>query len=174
VDPYCLGLNVDSNKIKFVQEYLQDNPNESIIIVSAFVKPLIHLKEVLKDYKTELMIGDTSAKQRQKIKEEFQNNKIQIILGNIQVIKEGLQLDKASTIIFLDSSLTYTDNLQTMDRFVPTTENRIHKEKQQVIRLISKGTVDEYLETMLYKEKASSADIINNYTKGLKTKHGSN
>ena len=144
-----------------ILNYIEDYPEKSIIIVSTLVEPLYKLMNNIKNIKYDLLIGDTPSKKRNEIKKSFQNKKCRLILANL--IKEGFTLDTADVIIFLDSSYIYTDNIQCMDRLVPTTENNIHSTTQEIILLLAKDTVDEYIYDMVYNKKASSADIINNY-----------
>jgi SNF2 family DNA or RNA helicase len=79
------------------------------------------------------------------------------------VIKEGFTLDTADTIIFLNSSYIYTDNIQCMDRLVPVSQENVHKITQNIIILLAKDSIDEYIYDMVYNKKASSSDIVNNY-----------
>jgi SNF2 family DNA or RNA helicase len=154
----------DGAKERFIKEYIEDYPDEKIIITSFFSSYLEQLATKLNKYKPLLMIGSTSAKERDNIKNIFNNNpNNNILIGNIDVIKEGITLEKASTIIVLDPSLTYSTNEQVHDRFIPTTEEiALTKNKQQIIKLICNQTVDEYIHTMLMNKKSSS-DIVNNF-----------
>ena len=156
----------DGCKEEFVLSYIEDYPNEKIIISSFFSSCLEHLRLRItqKGIKTFIITGTTTAKDRQRIVDEFNNtNEPIILLGNVSVIKEGLKLEQAHTFIELDPSLTQADNQQVYDRFIPTTEEvAIKKEKQQIIKLIAKDTIDEYIFSCL-KLKKTSAEIINNY-----------
>lgn len=153
-------------KEEYVLSYIEDYPNEKIIISSFFSSCLANLQQKLKikGIKTFLITGSTSAKERQRIVDEFNNtNEPIILLGNVSIIKEGLKLEQAHTFIELDPSLTQADNQQVYDRFIPTTkEVAIKKEKQQIIKLIAKDSIDEYIFACL-KLKKSSTEIINNY-----------
>ena len=64
----------------------------------------------------------------------------------------------------------YSDNIQLYDRIIPTSEEvAITKNKQQIIKLVCKDTIDEYISEQLALKK-SSADIVNNFKKGEKQK----
>lgn len=167
ISPMILGIDDLGAKFNYIENYLEDYPDKHIIIVSTLVEPLKILhKRLTKSNK--LLIGNTVAQDRDKIKLEFQSNKLDIILANITVVKEGFTLDTADTIIFLDSSYIYTDNIQCMDRLVPVSIDRVHDSTQEIILLLNKGSVDEYIYDMVYVKKASSTDIINNYKKYIK------
>lgn len=169
--PEILDCPHQGCKFDYILDYLQDYPEKSIIIVSTLLEPLKLLRNKLPNtVHSQFLTGETTSKQRDTIKKDFQNKKCKLILANLNVIKEGFTLDSAHTIIFLDSSYVYTDNLQCMDRLVPTAEDRVHKEIQDIILLIAQDTIDEYIYDMVYNKKATSADIINNYKKILERK----
>jgi DNA repair exonuclease SbcCD nuclease subunit len=78
-----------------------------------------------------------------------------------------MKLEACSTIIFIDPSLTYIDNEQVEDRLLPTTkEVAINKNKQQIIHLVVKDTIDEYIQVMLDNKK-TKVQIINNFKNTL-------
>ena len=153
-------------KLKWVLDYINDYENEQIIIVSMFTSILNLLKEKIP--KAKMCIGSTSDKNRKKLQDDFNNKKYNILLANIDVIKEGMKFEQCNTMIVIDPTLVYTDNEQLEDRIIPTNkEVAAEKEKQQVINLIIKDSVDEYIYKQL-KLKKSSTEIINNFNKGYK------
>lgn len=162
------NLNSDGCKVDFIRNYIEDYPEKSIIIVTNFNQVLRFLYEILPN--SAIINGSTKPKSRDEIKSKFQSKKLKIILANIQVIKEGFQLDTADTIIFLDSSLTYTDNVQCMDRLVPVSKDRVHETSQDILLLLAEDSIDMYLYDMVYVKKKDSSDIINDYLKYLERK----
>lgn len=163
MSPELLKCDTQGCKFKFITEYLEDYPEKSVIIVSTLVEPLKLLSKLLSPKQHEIVTGSTSAKNRDKIKNDFQNKKYNLLLANLDVIKEGFTLDTADTIIFLNSSYIYTDNIQCMDRLVPVSQENVHKITQNIIILLAKDSIDEYIYDMVYNKKASSSDIVNNY-----------
>ena len=148
-------------KEQFILDYIKDYPNEQIIIVGTFSSYLKKLHKKIPNSK--LLIGETSALERGKLEKEFNEKKYNILIGNIYVLKEGMKLEQGQTIIVLNPSLTYSDNLQLYDRIVPTTEEvAVKKTKQQILLLIIPDTIDEYIQNQL-NCKASSTSIINNF-----------
>ena len=167
-DPSVLNLKSRNPKFEWLKDHIEDYPDKPIVIVSSFSSILKNLKEYLKKYNPRLMFGETSSQRRNEMINDFQNNKFNILLANIQVAKEGITLSRAEEIIFLDPSLTYTDNEQMKDRFLPTTpEEAINKEGQKIIHLLLKKSIDMYIARSLEK-KQKATDIINNYLKYLK------
>lgn len=154
-------------KTQWILDYIEDYPDEQIIIASVFTSFLTSLFKLIPNSK--LCIGKTSDKQRKSIQDEFNAKKFNIMLANIDVIKEGMKLEQGNTIIIVDPSLTYTDNEQLEDRIVPTApEIAEAKEKQQVLYLIMSNTVDEYIKEQLALKKTST-DIINNFNRKEKS-----
>lgn len=169
MSPELLDCPSKGCKFNYIKDYINDFPEKSIIIVATLVEPLMKLKEFL-DIPTEMIIGNTTPLTRNNIKNNFQNKKCKILLANLTVIKEGFTLDCADTIIFLESSYIYTDNIQCMDRLVPTAESRVHSNIQEIKLLIAQDSIDEYIYDMVYVRKANSSNIINNYKDYLERK----
>lgn len=150
------------NKLQYVLDYLDDYPNEQIIIASMFTSILKELAKSIKQPHT-LCIGETTDEKRKKAEDDFNSKKINILLANIEVIKEGMKLEQCNTMLILDPSLTYTNNEQLKDRMIPTTkEIALQKDKQQIIHILIKDTIDEYIDEQL-KLKKSMTEIINNF-----------
>ena len=152
---------LDGPKTEFILDYLKDYPEEQVIIITPHTSYLKKLQKLIPD--SRIMIGDTTSKQRGILQNQFNNKEYKVLLGNVDVVKEGIKLEQGSTIIVTTPSFVYAENEQAFDRIVPTNkELALSKEKQQVIKLVCKDTIDEYLETQLTLKK-SSADIVNNF-----------
>lgn len=161
--PAILDLDEESPKFNWIQQHINDYPDKPMIIVSSFTAILKRLDYFLESCKTRFIHGKVSASMRHKYIEEFQNGEYNVLLANIHTVKEGVRLSRAEEIIFLDPSLTYTDNEQMSDRFLPTSiEEAVEKEGQKIIRLILKRSIDTYIHRAL-KTKQKKTDIINNY-----------
>lgn len=153
---------IDGPKTEFILDYIKDYPEEQILITTPHTSYLKELHKLIPN--SRLMIGDTTTNERDIMKYDFNNKKYQVLLGNTDVIKEGVTLEQGNTIIVVTPSFVYAENLQTYDRIVPTNkELALKKDKQQIIKLICKDTIDDYLETQLNLKKSSS-DIVNNFS----------
>src|SRR5712691_5729542 len=85
-----------------------------------------------------LFIGDTSARDREQIIEEFQAGKLKVFAGTIAAGGIGITLTASSTVVFIDRSWSPALNRQAEDRL-----HRIgQKNAVQVIDIISRGTID--------------------------------
>jgi len=162
--PKVLDLKSRSPKAEWIKQYLKDYPDKKVLIFSNFTKWLKYLgKEIDCD---NLIIGETTKAKREQLKNDFQNDKIKVLLLNIKAAKEGITLDTASTAIFTDKYPPVGDILQAEDRFVATTKDKKDL-GHTIISLIMKDTYEENIERLL-KNNASDIDVINNYVMYLK------
>lgn len=164
LDPGLLNLDGYSPKTKWIQQYIKDCPDESIIIFSKFTSYLCRLAEQL-DTTWAMLIGSTTTKQRGQFIKDFQAGKFKVFLINIDAGKEALTLDKADTTIFTDKYPPIGSIEQAEDRFVASTKDKAHK-NHKIIELMIKGSYDERIYSLL-EERKSETDIINNYNQYL-------
>jgi SNF2 family DNA or RNA helicase len=160
--PELLNIAAPSAKEQFILEWLENNPNEQVIIFSNFSSYLTNLRTLLwkKQYKVDIITGKTDKERRKFVVDEFQEGKCNILLANIQAAGVGLTLDKASTVIFLDRAYTPSENAQAEDRIVPTTENS--NQDCMIIDVVCENSIDEHINDILSKKK-SVIEIVNNY-----------
>ena len=162
LDPGLLNLAGESPKTDWILQYLNDYPEEQVIIFSKFTSYLIKLSQKL-TCKWALLIGSTPAKQRGQFIKDFQDGKFNVFLINIDAGKEALTLDAAETTIFTDKYPPIGSIEQAEDRFIASTEAKAHK-AHKIIELMIADTFDEQLYRLLEQRK-SETDIINNYSK---------
>jgi SNF2 family DNA or RNA helicase len=160
--PELLNIAAPSTKEQFILEWLENNPNEQVIIFSNFSSYLkkLHHKLYKGPYKYGILTGETSKQTRADLVESFQNGDIKILLANIQAAGVGLTLDKASTVIFLDRAYTVAENQQAEDRAVATTENS--NQDCMIIDVVCENSIDEHINDILSKKK-SVIEVVNNY-----------
>jgi SNF2 family DNA or RNA helicase len=160
--PELLNIAAPSAKEQFILEWLENNPNEQVIIFSNFSSYLKKLREKINDklIPNSLIIGEVSKEERQNEVNRFQEGKSLVMLANIQAAGVGLTLDKASTVIFLDRAYTPSENAQAEDRIVPTTENS--NQDCMIIDVVCEKSIDEHINDILSKKK-SVIEVVNNY-----------
>jgi SNF2 family DNA or RNA helicase len=160
--PELLNIAAPSAKEHFILEWLENNPNEQVIIFSNFSSYLTNLRTLLwkKQYKVDIITGKTAKERRKFVVDEFQEGKCNILLANIQAAGVGLTLDKASTVIFLDRAYTVAENQQAEDRAVATTENS--NQDCMIIDVVCENSIDEHINDILSKKK-SVIEVVNNY-----------
>ena len=115
----------------------------------------------MKKIKYNIIIGDTTPKNREKIKQDFQNGKLNLLLINIDAGKEALTLDRAEKAIFTDKYPPVGDIQQAEDRFIATTIDKASK-PHTIVELMMADSYDEELYKLI-KERKSETDVINNY-----------
>lgn len=174
VAPEIVGLSGSSPKIDWLMDYINDYPERPILVFTKFVKAIdiILSKLEKKGLSCGVIRGSTTLKHRAECVNDFQNEKINIMLLQIDAAKEGLTLDRAETIIFLDQFPPAADIQQAEDRFIATTPDKANK-SHQIIRLI----LDKTYDVMLYKlveRRASGIDAINNYIKYIRKEETDN
>lgn len=161
-DPRLLDLKGSSSKTEWLKHYYTDYPDTPTIIFSTFTSYLELLaKECPK--KCALITGETSAKNRKQIENDFQEGKLNYLFINIKAGKESLTLDRAESMIFLDKFPPSGDILQASERFTATQESRKNINKK-IYELILKNTYDEQLYDAV-KNSLSATDVLNNFIK---------
>lgn len=161
--PKLLGVDAPSPKEDFILEYIEDNPNESIIVFSLFTSFLKMLKDKLGN-RAVMLTGEQSQEEKQSAVDAIQNGSKKIMLANIIAGGVGWTLDKAETIIFTDISYNPMDNAQARDRFVATNPN-LEYDSKQVIYLLTEKSIDSAVH-LLVEKKIDIIKYVNDY--GLK------
>lgn len=154
---------IKSGKLDYILEWLENNPDEKVIIISRFTTYLEFLHEKLIDKyqdKVVLLKGDKTERQHEII-DQFQNGNKQIMLAQIKVIQTGHTLDNCNTIIFADISYTPDENLQASQRITDTVDKGENKQIKQVIYLQNKNSIDEVV-YQIQKNKQGIVDYVNN------------
>lgn len=128
--------------IELVREYEQNG--DRVLVFSPFRKSLGILEECLAESRINyrILVGETSVPDRQKICDEFQADEtIPVFLLTTLAGGLGLNLTGANKIIIFDQSGNPQQDIQA--------ENRAHrlgqKRNVEVIRLVSRGTIDELI-----------------------------
>jgi len=62
------------------------------------------LEQGLSDYRVGVITGDTPAGKRNNLIDEFAAGKLDVMIGNIGAIGEGIDLSRSSTVIFVEST----------------------------------------------------------------------
>ncbi len=137
--PELLGNPASSAKLEALSELLQDIDGP-FIVFSCFRQFLNHVSGVLKGLKIPYaqIVGGQSSWEREAAVGDLNSGKVRCILGTIQSMGEGLNLQTARTAIFCDIDWVPAVNDQA--------EDRIHRgkitESPVIIRLNHPGTVE--------------------------------
>lgn len=152
LDPRLLGFKPVGAKTKALLEFAEDNVEPFVVMTmfsSYFDLVIPDLKKLGK--RVGVIDGSVSKPKRNKLVEQFQAGKIDILLCNIIAAGVGLTLDRSDTIVFLDKAFNPADNEQAQDRIVPTTKERYHP--INIISFVVSGTVDERINEILDRKE---------------------
>lgn len=153
-----LELTTPSNKIDALVELIEEARKQQVVVF-AESKQLINLantKLTSLGVTTGLITGDIPPDMRQVVMNRFQSGEIQVILGT-SAAAEGITLTAASILVFMQRFWSSIKNKQASDRI-----HRIGQmaDKVDIITFATKGTVDEYRETVLDDKEESLQEIL--------------
>ena len=161
--PHLVGLKGSSPKIEWLKQYVADYPDRPTVVFSRLAGFVRLVGEALPGSK--IITGDTSYSERQVLINDFQSGKISILIGQVDCLKEGVTLDRAECLIFLDQCPPASDISQARDRIIATHPDRAMIPKQ-VIDVMMADSYDEVLYDLV-EHNATMTDVINNYKKYL-------
>lgn len=149
----------ESAKLDRMEELVSElaESGKKCIIFSNWSNITSIAKERLKKYNPAYITGDTSPNERMEEVSRFQNNdNCKVIIGTIGAMGTGLTLTAGQTVIFLDSPW----NRALKDQ----AEDRAHRIGTQgtvnIITLVTKGTIDERIEDIVYKKGLISDALV--------------
>lgn len=161
--PEILGLRGRSPKLDWLQDYIADYPEKSIVIFSRFTTFLRILEKKIPQLS--VLVGEVSAEDRNILIKDFQSGKLKVLAIQIDAGKEGITLDTADTLIFTDIFPPASDILQAKDRIVATSPER--NKPKEIIELMMADSYDEEL-YQITQDRIDATDIANNYIDYLK------
>ena len=152
-------------KVQWLKEWFEDHPNESVVITSRFRG---FVEKWLRGLAPEAtIVGGMHQRDVQQALKVFQETGR--LVGTLDAIKEGLNLQRASTLIVTDGTWSVTSEYQLSQRI-----HRIGQDRPcQVIHLVGKlaksrkYTVDKLMRRALEK-RLSDAALVDEFIKGLK------
>lgn len=144
-------LTDPSPKVDELMELIEDLQGEQAVIYSAS-KQLLHLamrRIEAAGISYEIVTGDTHPELRSVYIERFQAGKAQLFLATTGAAGEGITLDAAKTLIFLQRDYSMIKNLQALDRINRFTQKA---ESVTIIDIVTEETVDERVHE-IFREK---------------------
>jgi len=139
-------------KFEYIRKFLTDT-EKSCVIFSQYSLPLEGLKKYLdsKNINNGLISGKTTRKRRSTMIKDFANGTLKTFLLSTKTAAVGINLQKGSTIIFLEPVISLADHIQSIGRLY-----RIGQEEDiDVIQLSTRGTYEETMckELKYYKRE---------------------
>lgn len=155
-NPALLGLSTPSAKLLWLDDFLEGCV-EPVVIFTRYRETAIALHT---KYESDLVIGGMA--ETEVPASRFKSGEVDKVIGTIDSMAEGLNLQRANIAIFLDCSWSTIQMHQAIDRI-----HRINITcPKQIIYLTAKGTVDELIMESLTR-KWSSIDLVYEYLKEL-------
>lgn len=154
----ALPLKVLPAKVEWLKDWLEDHPQEPVVIVSRYRRFVEKWLCQLAPDAT--IVGGMKQRDVRSALKTF--NRTGRLVGSLDAVKEGLSLQRASTMIVLDGTWSTTAEYQLAQRI-----HRIGSKKPcQVIHLVAKlassrrYTVDKILRQAV-KQKMTNAELVN-------------
>lgn len=91
----------------FIRSRIEQEPEEPLVVFAWHKSVVAMLSDSLKQdppISHVVVTGETSASAKQQAIADFQADKVQVIIGNISSISEGVDLSRANTVIFAEST----------------------------------------------------------------------
>lgn len=145
---------------EWIAEFLEESPNEKLVVFGIHKVVMGVLKERFKDLCV-VIDGSVSSVNRQKAVEAFQDSKqVRLFLGNIDAAGTGINLTKASTLLFAELSWVPGKHVQA--------EDRIHRIGQQnaasIFYLVARNTIEETLCKVLEEKQEVLNSVLDGST----------
>ena len=172
VDPATFVENFEgeSGKITTLKEIIENKlkDNHRFLIFSQFVSALNIVKEEIEKMgiKYFMITGDTSAKERLNICNEFNENEdYKIVLISLKAGGTGLNLVGADVVVHLDPWWNYSAQNQASDR-----AHRIGQTRTvEVIKLIAENSIEERVVSLQDEKKELVDKVISNDDSSIKS-----
>lgn len=150
----------ESTKINLLKELIEElmDGNHKVLIFSQFTKMLAKIKTVLDDmgYSYFSLDGSTPSKERYGLVDRFNSGEKPIFLISLKAGGTGLNLTGADTVIHFDPWWNPAVENQATDR-----AHRIGQKKTvHVIKMVTKGTIEEKIYALQEKKKALIESVI--------------
>lgn len=159
-NPYLVdeGYKETPDKFRKLDDLVKEiiDRGEKVIVWTSFIKNIVILKTRYKNYGALQLYGKMKIEDRNKVVEWFQDDPDhRVLIANPSAAKEGLTLTAANNAIYVDRTFNLNDFLQSQDRI-----HRISQKKRcNIYILISKNTVDEYIDEILTKKDTIASFI---------------
>ena len=148
---------ISDDKAQYLLKLYQEDP-KPMVIAGVFVEQLKNIQLVFNAAKvrTRIITGSTKGVASSSGIKDFQQGRVDILIGQIQAIEEGINLSRASDMYIVSESLSTKTRIQVERRIINTEKNVpgiIHS-------VCTEGTIDMYLAKLLQdKVKVANSHI---------------
>jgi SNF2 family DNA or RNA helicase len=143
-----------SNKYEWVAEYVQemfDSSDTTKVVIASQFTELVKLfaSELRKKHEVLTLTGETTAKQRLHVQDQFLHGSPRIIVINLFAGGEAIDLSSADDLILLDEPWTDDPRQQVENRI----QNLAKRQQVTIHRLRSSGTIEETVAAMTDEQR---------------------
>lgn len=152
----------DSAKVDTAAEMILDDEDSACVVFSWFKGACRAMAEKLRASGVEpfIITGDTKQATRTELIARFQAGEGRVMIGTLSTMGESVNLQRASSAIFLDRAWNPALNAQAMDRIFRIGQTR----PVTITHLVAKDTVDELrVQPALAEKEALRAAILGGY-----------
>jgi SWI/SNF-related matrix-associated actin-dependent regulator 1 of chromatin subfamily A len=140
--------------VEWVHEFLTD-PEAKLVVFAYHTEVIDALQNLLKDFYPVVIDGRTPSKTRDDAVHAFQNAGSRVFIGQIVAAGTGITLTRASTVLFVESDWTPSNNYQAASRC-----HRIgQKDHVMVYHAVLEGSLDERIAKALVRKEREIAEI---------------
>ena len=140
--------------VELVDESISNN--KQVVIFSNWTQMTDAVEERLKDYKVGVITGETKDEDRDKIKNDFQNGKFDVLVGTTGAMGTGLTLTAATVEIFMDEPWNKAKKEQAEDRCHRIGQNQ----NLTIYTLLTKNTIDERINQLVENKGKMSGALV--------------
>lgn len=153
--PSLVGaFGASSGKVEWIRDYVTDNPEEPIVIMTRFRESALFLSGMFGNQVDTLIGGSNSSAYK------FQSGEKRLAIGTIDYMGESLNLQRAGTMIFFEVTWSLKAMTQAVDRI-----HRIDiREPKNIIYLV--GCKVDNLILKALDGKWSQSELVYEYLKG--------
>jgi hypothetical protein len=152
------GEVISTAKAQLLLDWLQDHPDEPALVLSRFTAPIRATRELLEraGIRVETITGETSKKDRESIRQNFQAGTLRVVIGQVRTVKMGLDFSRANYLFYLSNSYSQDDRSQSEERGNHTQKSGI----LQIIDIVTRDSHERKLVILLTSKKTLSQSYI--------------
>lgn len=160
LDPRLIGGDSRGAKTDAVLEFVEDHPDERVLVFSTFKTFVRLLKDELASRGIEAVTitGDQTPRERQEAADRFQAGEARVLIGTYDAMSEGLNLQAADVVMHANKPWVPSLVEQAEARAL----RRGRTQPVTVVSVVADGTVDTYIEEVLATKQAF-VDIVSLY-----------
>lgn len=150
---YCVGLD-NTQRIEILADLLEDLPRPLVI----WTEHRSEAEGLARRFGAALHHGGLEFEERQRVVDEFQQGRHEILVSTTGSLYEGVSLTRASMAVYYTQSYSLSLWLQSLDRI-----HRIGQNRHVVVyRLAAKGTIDEKIGRALEEKRSLQEMLLSN------------